>query len=189
MLKCFGDILRIFSFPLTWEPIEAKFQNATPPINHSQKFSNFSWIFFSVLTKLRLRFWKSEKWNVNDFFVVVNMGPYGSENLKTLLLLQILVKCFQTWNEFCSHWSSQNYVWPFLEIEFPIFSDFILKISNSTSYSKEKPKSSIIWKMSNRGVKLEWNLGLEGTSGIHMLLPFTLNVFLGSFGAFAFFLI
>ena len=30
------------------------------------------------------------------------MGPYGSENFKTLLLLQIVVESFQTFPEFSS---------------------------------------------------------------------------------------
>ncbi len=36
------------------------------------------------------------------FFVFVNMGPYGSENFKTLLLLQIAFESFQTFPEFSS---------------------------------------------------------------------------------------
>ncbi len=47
------------------------------------------------------------------FFVFVNMGPYGSQNFKTLLLLQIAAESFQTFPEFSSEWSSQNYVWDF----------------------------------------------------------------------------
>ncbi len=38
-----------------WNRMGAKFQNVSPPSNHSRKFSNFKWIFFPmVLTKLRL---------------------------------------------------------------------------------------------------------------------------------------
>ncbi len=36
------------------------------------------------------------------FFFFVNMGPYGSENFKTLLLLQIAAETFQTFPEFSS---------------------------------------------------------------------------------------
>ncbi len=36
------------------------------------------------------------------FFVFVNMGPYGSKNFKTLLLLQIAAESFQTFPEFSS---------------------------------------------------------------------------------------
>ncbi len=35
-----------------------------------------------------------------SFFI--NMGPYGSENFKTLLLLQIAAESFQTFPEFSS---------------------------------------------------------------------------------------
>ncbi len=41
-----------------------------------------------------------------NFFIFVNMGPYGSENFKTLLLLQIAAKRFETCPEFSSQWSS-----------------------------------------------------------------------------------
>ncbi len=41
------------------------------------------------------------------------MGPNGSENVKTILLLQIAAKSFETFPEFSSQWSSQNYVWDF----------------------------------------------------------------------------
>ncbi len=80
-------------------------------------------------------FWIFEKKFFLDFlwifFVFVNMGPYGSENLKTLLLLQIAAKSFQTFPEFSPQWSSQNYVWDFWNFEFLIFNDFFSKISNS----------------------------------------------------------
>ncbi len=39
------------------------------------------------------------------FFIFVNMGPYGSQNFKTLLLPQIIFESFQTFSEFSSHWS------------------------------------------------------------------------------------
>ena len=59
------------------------------------------------------------------------MGPYGSETFKTLLL-QIAAKSFQTFPEFASQWSSQNYAWDFLNFEFLIFlTIFFSKISNS----------------------------------------------------------
>ncbi len=46
-------------------------------------------------------------------FVFINLQPYGSENFKTLLLLQIADKNFQTCPEVSSEWSSQHYVWDF----------------------------------------------------------------------------
>ncbi len=57
--------------------------------------------FFSFLKKKNLNF-------LRVFFVFVNMGSYGSENLKTLLLLQIAAKRFETFPEFSSQWSSQK---------------------------------------------------------------------------------
>ncbi len=36
------------------------------------------------------------------FFVFVNMGPYGSQNFKTLLLPQIIFESFQTFSQFSS---------------------------------------------------------------------------------------
>ncbi len=44
------------------------------------------------------------------FFIFVNMEPNGSKNFKTLLLLQITAKSFQTCPEFSYQWSSENYV-------------------------------------------------------------------------------
>ncbi len=55
------------------------------------------------------------------------MGPNGSENFKTLLLLQIAAKSFETCPEFSSQWSSQNYVWDFWNFEFAIFNDFFFE--------------------------------------------------------------
>ncbi len=54
-------------------------------------------------------FEKKKKLNLlRIFFVFVNMAPYGSENFKTLLLLQIAAESFQTFPEFSSQWSSQK---------------------------------------------------------------------------------
>ncbi len=50
------------------------------------------WDFWNFENWDFLRF---ENWNFNDFFFVsLNMGPYGSENFKMLLLLQIAVESF-----------------------------------------------------------------------------------------------
>ena len=46
---------------------------------------------------------------IRIFVVFINMGPYGSENFKPLLLLQIAAESFQTFPEFSSQWSSWNY--------------------------------------------------------------------------------
>ena len=44
--------------------------------------------------------------------ILMNMGPNGSANFKTLLL-QIAAKSFETCPEFSSQWSSQNNFWDF----------------------------------------------------------------------------
>ncbi len=84
-----------------WPYGSQKFQNATPPSNHFWMFSNFFWIFCSVvLTKVPfcifeiLRFW------FFTTFFRVNMGPYGSQNFKTLLLPQITFEFFQSFPDF-----------------------------------------------------------------------------------------
>ncbi len=59
-----------------------------------------------------------------NIFVFVNMGPYLSENFKTLLLPQITFKYFHTFSEIFSQWSSQKYCFEFLKFEFPIFNQF-----------------------------------------------------------------
>ncbi len=68
-----------------------------------------------VLTQLCLGFLEILKIKVLAIFlfVFVNMGPYGNKNLKTLLLLQITAKSFETCPEFSSQWSSQDSVWDF----------------------------------------------------------------------------
>ena len=69
-------------------------------------------------------------WNIffyfsRIFFMFANMVPYGSENFNTLLLLQIAAESFQTFPEFSSQWSSQNYVWDVLNVENWILTNFI----------------------------------------------------------------
>ena len=51
--------------------------------------------------------------------------PYGSQNFKTLLLLQIAAGCFQSFPEFFSQWSSQNNVWNFWNFKSWSFNDFL----------------------------------------------------------------
>ena len=48
-----------------------------------------------------------------NIFVFVNMRPHGSQNFKTLLLLEIAAEGFQTFTEFSFQWSSQKCVWDF----------------------------------------------------------------------------
>ena len=48
-----------------------------------------------------LNFWKKKYlFSLWIFFVFLDMGPYGSQNFKTLLLLQIIAESFQTFPEF-----------------------------------------------------------------------------------------
>ena len=68
-------------------------------------------------------FWILKKKCFRIFFWFVNMGPHGSPDFKTLLL-QIAAKSFQTFSEFSSQWSTQNYIWDFWNFENWNFNDF-----------------------------------------------------------------
>ncbi len=70
------------------------------------------------------------------------MGPYGSENFKTLILLQIKAKSLQTGPEFSSHWASENYVWDFWNFQFPIFNDLFFKKFKLTIVAYEEIKKN-----------------------------------------------
>ncbi len=59
------------------------------------------------------------------FSLFLNMGPYGSEHYKTILLLQIAAERFQTSPDFYSQWSSQNYFGDFWTFENSNFHEFI----------------------------------------------------------------
>ncbi len=72
------------------------------------------------------------------------MGPNEGENFKTILLLHIAAKSFQTFTEFSSQRSSQNYVGDVWNFEFPIYTIVFQKNSYSPLYPMEKPKTSII---------------------------------------------
>ena len=84
------------------------------------------------------------------FLIFVHMGPYGSQNFKMLLLLQITAESFQTFAEFSFQWSSQNCIWDFWNLEnwhFTVFFSFSLtwdpmgvKISKHYSPYKLQPK-------------------------------------------------
>ncbi len=54
------------------------------------------------------------------------MGPYGSNNFKTLLLLQIAAESFQTFPEISSEWSSQKLMFGIFDIlKIEILTNFI----------------------------------------------------------------
>ncbi len=64
------------------------------------------------------RLWMFEKKtafpNFSQFcFVFVNLGPYGSKNFKTLVLIQINFESVEAFSEFASQWSSQKYIFVF----------------------------------------------------------------------------
>ncbi len=74
-------------------------------------------LFFSVdlyTLGLFFEFLKKKKFMtfLRIFFVFVNIGPYGNETFKALLL-QIAAESVQTFPEFSSKWASQNHVWDF----------------------------------------------------------------------------
>ncbi len=61
------------------------------------------------------------------FFVLANMRPNGTENFKTLPLLQIAAKSFQICPKFSFQRSSQYYGGDFRNFEFAIFNDFFFE--------------------------------------------------------------
>ncbi len=87
---------------------------------------------------------------LQTFFIFVNLWPFGSENFKTLLLVQIAGESFQ------------NLDWDFEILSFWFLTFFFLKISNSPLNPMEKPKTLIIWKSSHRRAKRSkiWDLGV-----------------------------
>ncbi len=93
-------------------------------------------------------------------FVKLNMGPYGRQNFKTLLLPQITFESFQTFSEFSSYWSSQKYCFEFLKFWVFEFSGFFFVFVNmhGTLWEPKCPYGkqiiSIIWKTSDRGAKV-----------------------------------
>ncbi len=63
-----------------------------------------------------LDFWNFDFFDFSGIlFVFVNMGPYGSQNFKTLLLPHITFELFQTFLNFLSQGSSQKYFFGFLK--------------------------------------------------------------------------
>ncbi len=138
-----------FSILLTLDPMGAKFQNAIPPIQIAAKVFKLLNFFLNGPHKSLGIF---EIWNFNDFFFVFdNMGPYGSETVKILFLLQIAAICFQICPDIGSRWSSQNYGGIFFKVKFPILNN--IWISNSPLYPTEGTNTSIVWKKNDRREK------------------------------------
>ncbi len=71
--------------------------------------------FFKIIIIFFIRIFKRIIFFIRIFFIFVNMGPYGSQNFKTLLLPQITFESFQPFPEFSSQWSSQRYCFGFLK--------------------------------------------------------------------------
>ncbi len=110
------------------------------------------WLLLPLSHRLKhfLNFWKKNFFFVRIFFAFVNMGPYGSPDLETLLL-QIGAESFQTFSEISSQWSTQNYGfdfwnfenWNFLMILFSFsltWDPMGVKISKRYSSYKSQPK-------------------------------------------------
>ena len=77
-----------------------------------------------------------------------HMGPNGSETFKTLLLLQITTKSFQTSPEFSSQWSSQKNVWDFWNFENWNFNDFFFVFLNMGPYGSQDFKTLLLHQIS-----------------------------------------
>ncbi len=97
-----------FSFSLTWDPMGANISKPTPLTNCGRKFSNFPEISSQ---------WSSQNDGVFEIlkieilmiflFFFVNMGPFGSESFKTLLL-QIPAEVFKPFLKFLPHGPHKN---------------------------------------------------------------------------------
>ena len=139
-----------------------------------------SWITFSVvLTKLRFGYLKLETWNFMDFvFTFVNMGPKASENFKTLLLLQIAAKNFQTCPEFSFQWSSPNDVFKFGLSD---FCWFIFKSFQFTIVPHGETKNLIYLESEGSHSKMGSNLGLANSISTYMVYHWPCSI-QGHFG-------
>ncbi len=82
--------------------------------------------FFWILNRDSLYFPDSGFIFLDFVFVFVNMGPSGSQNLKTLLLPQT---AFQTFSEFPSEWTSEKYFFGFLTLSID-FSRFFFSFAS-----------------------------------------------------------
>ena len=94
-----------FLLSLTWDPMGAKmpkhYSSLKSLLNPFILFLNFLLSCphkSTVLDFEILSFW----FFTIFFFVFINVGPYGSQNFRTLLLPQITFESFQTFSEFSS---------------------------------------------------------------------------------------
>ena len=72
------------------------------------------------------------------------MGPNGSPYFKTLLLPQITFESFQTFSEFSSQWSSQNYCFEFSKFLVFDFSGFFFAFVNMGPYGSQNFKTLLL---------------------------------------------
>ncbi len=141
----------------TGAKISKRYSSLKSPLNLFKLFLNF--LLRGPHKSTVLDYWNL---SLQFFTIFFCFRSHGSKNLKTLLFPQITFDFFfQTSAEFSSPWSSQKYCLEFFFffLKFCVY-DFFPKISNSPLYPMEKPKTSIIWKMSVRGAKqseiLDW---------------------------------
>ncbi len=79
-----------------------------------------------------------------NFSVFVNMGPYGSQKFKTLLLPQISFESFQTFSEISSQWSSQKYCFGFLKFWVFDFSGILFFFVDMGPYGSQNFKTLLL---------------------------------------------
>ncbi len=103
-----------------------------------------NWFQISVVAspgpyaQMLFEFWKKNFFDIlGIFFVFVNMGPYGSQNFKTLLLPQIAIEYFETSFEFPNNRPHKVLFWIFAILSFWLLTNFL----NSPLYPTGKPKS------------------------------------------------
>ena len=123
----FGPVLifwnEYFSFSLTWDPMGAKISKRYSSYKSKPKvfklFLNFP---ANGPHKTTFGIRNLENWILRIFFSFsLTWDPMGMKIFKTLLLLQIANKSFQTCTEFFPQWS-QKWVGDFWNLDFVIFS-------------------------------------------------------------------
>ncbi len=91
------------------------------PLNLLHGFlSNFMCGFSWTIRRANFLFLKKKIWEWGGILYgyisfSLTWDPYGSENFKMLLVLQIAAEKFQSFPEFSFQWFSQNYHWEFLK--------------------------------------------------------------------------
>ncbi len=100
------------------------------------------WLPLGHMPRHFFHFWKKKFLDfLGILFVFVNMGPYGRQNFKTLLLPQISFESFQTFSEISSQWSSQEYCFGFLKFWVFDFSGILFVFVNMVPYGIQNFKT------------------------------------------------